>query len=281
MGKVRIVTDSTADIPIEIAERMGIVVIPLKVHFGTNVFRDGIDITTEEFITRIRAESHLPTTSQPSPGEFVAVYEKMISQGEQIISIHLSSHLSGTFQSARTAKAIVDSKDIYVVDSKSASLGLGLIILSAAKAAQEGLNLREILALVHEKIERMKLVFLVDTLEYLQRGGRIGKAGALIGSLLRIKPILGLEDGQVIPLERVRGEAKAMERLVEIIAESTNQSKWYNCWVAYGNSKDKAVQLQANLSQVLQCESPMITRIGSVIMSHVGPELIGVAVCPE
>lgn len=281
MGRIRIVTDSTADLPKETADRLGIIVVPLKVNFGHDVYRDGADLTPSEFITRLKRETDLPTTSQPSPGEFVAVYEKLIAKGDTVISIHISGKLSGTVQSAKTAKTMTDSRDIYVIDSKTASMGLGLIVLAAAKAAEEGLSLREILSMVNEKIERSFVIFLVQTLEYLEKGGRIGKASTLLGSILKIKPILTIEDGQVIPLEKARGESKAIERISEIIAERTDSSRWYKCAFVYGDNYGGALKLKERLSEVLNSEKPLVTELGPVIMAHVGPELIGIAICPE
>lgn len=282
MTKVRIVTDSTADIPKEIIEELGIIVVPLKVSFGTEVYRDGVDITSAAFISRLQDSTILPTTSQPSPGEFVAVYEKLIAKGDTIISIHISGKLSGTMQSAQTAKTVTDSRNIYIIDSKSASLGLGLIVIAAAKAAREGRSVHEILSMVKEKVDNSFILFLVETLDYLEKGGRIGKANALLGSLLKIKPILTIDDeGQVIPLEKVRGTNKALQRISQIVAERINDSKRYSCAMVYGNDFTSVIKLKEQLLPVLQCDNILMNEIGPVITAHTGPDLIGVIVSPE
>jgi DegV family protein with EDD domain len=200
---------------------------------------------------------------------------------ESIISIHLSGKLSGTVQSAKTAKTITDYRDIYVIDSKTASMGLGLIVLAAAKEAYEGRSVRDVLSTVNDKIEKSFVVFLVDTLEYLEKGGRIGKAGNVLGTLLKIKPILTIEDGQVVPLEKVRGEIKAIEQMTRCISERTDNTRWYNCAFVYGNRYKSLNRLREKVLDVIKCEDPLTTEIGAVIMSHVGPELIGVAICPD
>lgn len=282
MRKVRIVTDSTADIPRHIADELGIMVIPLKISFGREIYRDGVDILSGEFIKKMERADEFPTTSQPSPGEIVAVYEKIISKGESVISIHLSGKLSGTVQSARTAKTMTDSNDIYVIDSRTISMGLGLIVIAAAKAANEGKSVVEILEMVNEKIEKSFLIFLVDTLDYLEKGGRIGKASAFIGTFLKIKPILALNEGQIEPLERVRGKIKAIERIAQIVADETDSSKKYNCALVYGDDYSSAVMLKEYTQKLVNsCEEPLITELGPVIMAHTGPGVAGIILCPE
>lgn len=282
MGKVRVVTDSTADIPKEIVEELGIIVVPLKVNFGSEVYRDGVDISSIDFIRRLREESTLPTTSQPSPGEFVAVYERLIAKGDTVISIHLSGKLSGTVQSAQTAKTMTDSRNIYIVDAKSASLGLGLIVIAAATAAREGKSVREILAIVKERIEKSLVLFVVDTLDFLEKGGRIGKANALLGTLLNIKPILTIdEEGQIVPLEKVRGKSKALERLSQIVMEQIDTSKRYACAMVHGDDYQSIVKLKELLNPALNCHSIIVNEIGPVITAHTGPGLIGLILCPD
>lgn len=281
MNRVRIITDSTADIPNDIVNQLGIIVVPLKVNFGREVYRDGIDISSGDFINRLGREDILPTTSQPSPGEFVAVYEKVIAKGESVVSIHLSGELSGTAQSARTAKTLTDSKDIHIVDSRSVSMGLGLIVMSAAAAAQEGKSVGEILTLVKEKIEKTTVTFLVDTLDYLERGGRIGKASAFLGSILKIKPILAIDDGQIVPIERARGKSKALERISRMVSENVDTSKRYMCSLVYGNDYSSIITLRDLIQQKVKCSDPVIAELGPVIMAHAGPGVIGIVLCPD
>lgn len=281
MSRVRIVTDSTADLPKEIIHQLGIIVVPLKVTIGEKVYRDGVDISSGEIIKRLEHDGIMPATSQPSPGEFVAVYEKLIAKGESVISIHLSGKLSGTVQSAQTAKTMTDAKNIFIVDSKTASMGLGLIVVAAAKAAQEGKIAREILAMVKDLVDKSFVLFLVDTLDYLEKGGRIGKAAAFLGSLLKIKPILTVDkEGQVVPLEKVRGRAKALERMAQIIEEKIDMTRHYECAFLYGNDCEGAFKLEEYVLSVLNCNNSTISELGPVILSHTGPGLIGVAVQP-
>ncbi|MDT3700288.1 MAG: DegV family protein [Thermincola sp.] len=282
MGKVRIVSDSTADIPGKIINDLGIIVVPLKVSSGGEVYRDGVDITSKEVVSRMLRGDIQPTTSQPSPGEFVAVYENLIAKGETVISIHLSGKLSGTVQSAQTAKSIVDNRELYVVDSKSASMGLGLIVIAAAKAAAQGMSARGILDLIKKKIENHFILFFVDTLEYLEKGGRIGKANAFLGTLLKIKPILTVdEEGQVTPLEKVRGKIKAFERIASIVAERTDNTKSYECALLGVNDAEAIEKLRQCVAPVLNCDDIMVAELGPVIVSHTGPGTIGIVVSPK
>jgi DegV family protein with EDD domain len=282
MCKVRIVTDSTADIPRKLVNELGIVVVPLKVSLGDQVYRDGVDITSQEILAGMMKGDIHPTTSQPSPGEFVAVYENLIAKGETVISIHLSGKLSGTVQSAQTAKTMTDSREIHVVDSKSASMGLGLIVIAAARAAAEGMDYREILHLVKEKTEKHFILFLVDSLEYLEKGGRIGKANAFLGTLLKIKPILTVDgEGQVVPLEKVRGKMKAFERMAAIIAERTDRTGSYECALLGVNDEESMAKLSQLVEPILNCDEFKIAELGPVILSHTGPGTVGIVVCPK
>jgi DegV family protein with EDD domain len=282
MNKVRIVTDSTADLPQEIIDEYGIIVVPLKVSFGKNVYRDGVDINPRGFIDLLEKSNDFPFTSQPSPGEFVAIYEKLASKKETIISIHISGKLSGTVQSANTAKTMTDSKDIYVIDSKSTSMGLGLIVIEAAKAAKEGKSAGEIVFMVKDKIEKTLVVFLVDTLEYLEKGGRIGKASALLGSLLKIKPVLAVDDkGQVYPVDKVRGTAKAIERINKLVADTTDNTKIYNCAFVFGSDNTDVIKLKDAILPTINYRNVYTGNIGPVVMVHTGPRLIGVVLCPD
>ncbi|UQZ87261.1 DegV domain-containing protein [Paenibacillus konkukensis] len=192
---------------------MNIELIPLKVHFGVETYKDSVDMGPEAFFEKLAASASLPTTSQPSPVEFVEAYKRAGASGASVISIHLSSRMSGTYQSALLAKSMLeeDGCDLSVVDSRTASYGIGMLVVCAAEAAREGRSKEEILEMIDTIRRQTKIYFLVDTLEYLQKGGRIGKAAALLGSLLNIKPILSIsEEGEVFPVDKVRGQKKAM-----------------------------------------------------------------------
>lgn len=276
---VKIVTDSTADLPAGIAAKHGITVVPLKVFFGEEGYRDGVDITPEMFYRKLREAKTLPTTSQPAPAEFTEVYRELARDGSPVLSLHLSLGLSGTYQSAVIGAAAAEGADVTVLDTRSASIGLGLIALEAAKAAKAGLGKEEILQLVRRAIAANHIILLVDTLEYLQKGGRIGKAQALLGSLLNIKPILILRGGQVEPLEKVRGQAKAVRRLAELAAAEVNSNDKVVVSIAHAAAPEaaaalleKAAPLFANLADIF------IAEVGPVIGTHVGPGTLGVII---
>ncbi len=274
MGKVRIVTDSTADIPLEERERLGITMIPLKIHFGEETYLDAVTIGADEFYKKLKASSALPTTSQPSPLEFSEVYERILTEepDTSIISIHLASVLSGTYQSATIAQSMLEgSVDISVVDSKSASFGIGCQVVRAAEMAEAGHSKREILDELKRLREGLHLYFLVDTLEYLQKGGRIGKASALIGSILNIKPILTLDDnGGVMPKEKVRGTKKAMNRIIELLKEDFGDAPV--CMIlAWTDEKAVTMELEERLKQEMNIKHISYTTVGAVIGTHTGP----------
>ncbi|MDX9872280.1 MAG: DegV family protein, partial [Clostridia bacterium] len=215
MATVKIVTDSTADLPAALRSAYDITVMPLKVIFKDEIYREGVDITIPAFFEKLAGTEQLPTTSQPSPAEFQEVYEELTADGSTVISMHISSKMSGTIQSAMLAKKNLPDRDIRVIDSGKVTMALGLGVLVGARAAQAGRSADEVEALVQEMFNhKIKIYFMVDTFENLQKGGRIGKAAALLGTLLNIKPILTVEDGLVAPFEKVRGKTKAVERLV-------------------------------------------------------------------
>lgn len=276
---VRIVTDSTADLPAEIVTRYGITVVPLQVLFGAESFRDGVDIHPELFYRKLREAKELPTTSQPSPTEFAAVYRELARDGSPVVSLHLSLELSGTYQSARIGAAGVDGADITVIDTRSASIGLGLIVLEAAKAAQAGKSKEEIIFLLERLIAGSHLLLVVDTLEYLQKGGRIGKAQALLGSLLSIKPILILRDGVVTPLEKVRGQAKALTLLAELAAAEVSPDDRVIVSVAHAAAPEAAEALKTKIKPLFPNLAAIFTNeVGPVIGTHVGPGTLGIIV---
>ncbi len=281
MNHVRIVTDSTADLPKELIAKYEITVVPLKVIFnGKETLKDGVDIETEQFYRRQVEKKEMSGTSQPTPVEFASVYNKLAVGGHSIISIHISSALSGTSQSARLAKEMVPGADIEVIDSQLASVGLGLIVLEAAKAAKEGKTKEYILKEIYNMISKTQVYFVVDTLEYLSRGGRIGKAQAFLGTILNIKPILYLKDGIVQPYEKVRGKSRAIERLVQIVKEKTNGQK-IKCFLAHGMNPAGLEQLLRKVRSQLNCDEPVVSTLGAVIGTHTGPGVVGIVFMSE
>lgn len=282
MSQVRIVTDSTADIPAELRERLDIAMVPLKVLFGQEVLRDAVDIGPEQFYTRLTESNDMPTTSQPSPVDFQELYQKLAEEGDgPIISIHLSSKMSGTYQSAVLAKSMIEGDtDIEVVDSRSASYGNGLLVVAAAEAAKQGKSKEEILELIAKLRKTQRLYFLVDTLEYLQKGGRIGKAAALFGSLLNIKPILSVApEGDVYSVDKVRGQKKAMNRIVDLLKQDLG-GKPIHLILAYTTVREPVEELRALIAQHFTLESVHYTHIGPVIGTHVGPGTVAAFAVP-
>lgn len=277
MGQVRVVTDSTSSIPRELAEKYHIEVVPLRVLFGNEAFAEDIDISKDEFYARLKQAKELPRTSQPSAGEFAAVYERLGREADGIISIHISSKLSGTFASAEAARAMLPGLKLNVIDSGVVSMALGLLVLRAAEAAAEGRSLDEVTALVETLRPRMRVSFVVDTLEFLQKGGRIGGAAALVGSLLHVKPILTLRDGRVEPLERVRTKRRAVERLIHLLKEETKAGGRLHIAVLHGQAPKEAEALVQRLCETFGLDEIHIGEVGPVIATHTGPGVVGVA----
>jgi DegV family protein with EDD domain len=274
---VQVVTDSTADLSPEAVRDLGIHVVPLNVHFGDTVYKDGVDLSTDEFLTKLAASPRLPTTSQPSAGAFSEVYRRLSQEGKEILSVHISSKLSGTVSSALLAKDMVSDTGcrIEVVDSTVASMGLGLHAIEVARAAKDGATLDEVASLLrHDLIPRTHIVLFVDTLEYLQKGGRIGRAQAFLGTMLSVKPMLTVTDGEIHPLERVRTRSRAVERLHEYVGEF---SSLRHLAVFHSTTPDEAQALAERLS-VFHPQETHLGKYGPVIATHIGPGAMGVIV---
>lgn len=278
MPRVNIVTDSTVDLPAHVAEAYGLTMVPLKVLFGREVLRDGVDLTNEEFYKRLAAEK--ASTSQPSPAEFLEVYRRLSTGGNSIISLHISAQLSGTVQSATLARSMLSAAPIEVLDTKLTSIALALIALPAAQAAAAGADKNTVLGLCQELISTTQVFFMVDTLEYLQRGGRIGRAQALLGSILSIKPILRLQDGVVTPVDKVRGRVKAMEALIRLAAQGREAHGEFTYGVVWGNDAVLRDQFLQQVEAALGQPPFIVVQTGAVIGSHVGPGLVGIAFHP-
>ncbi len=283
MSKVRVVTDSTADIPAETRESLGIEMVPLKVHFGEEAYRDYLDIMPAEFYGKLREAKELPTTSQPSPVDFLNVYKRLLEEDPEteIISVHLSSSLSGTYQSAVLAKSLLeDQSNITIVDSKSASYGIGIIVEEMAKAARDGKSKEECLALYEPLRQEPRLYFLVDTLEYLHKGGRIGRASALVGSLLQVKPILSLDEtGTIYSVDKVRGQRKALARIVDLF-EQDLKGKSIQLTIVHADAREIAELASELIKERFDVTDTRYAMLGPVIGTHVGPGTIGIFAVP-
>jgi DegV family protein with EDD domain len=220
---------------------------------------------------------NLPTTSQPSVGEFLEVYRSLAGQAEAIVSIHISSELSGTVASALAAREMLHDVPVHVVDSRSASMGLGMIALAAARAAAEGHNAEQVVAVAEQLVPRMNVIFVVDTLEYLHKGGRIGGATAFLGSLIQIKPILHLDKGRIEALDKVRSRRKAMDRLMEIVAEHAGGGGSLHASVIHAQAKEEAETIRDRVSGAFRFAELYMAGVSPAIGTHVGPGTVGIA----
>ena len=271
---IRIVTDSAADLPPELVRQWDITVVPCNVVVGDVSYKDGVDISADEFYRKLVANPQLPTTSQPSAADFQAVYEELVEQGHSIVSIHLSAKLSGTLNSAEQARDSIGAADIQIIDSQLASIPMGLVVLAAAQLAQNGGSSQEIADQVRRDLPLTQCYFLLDTLEYLQKGGRIGKAQAFLGNMLNVKPILGLRDGEVHPVERPRNRQRGIRRLLELAHQAAPLRQLA---VIYSTEPEVAVELRLGLTDLLPEDQIVTTRYGATLGTYLGPKAVGLA----
>ncbi len=273
---VKIVTDSLSDITDDLAQELGITVVPLTVFFGHESFLDRVTITTDEFYHRLAHGTVWPTTTQPPPGDFINVYNKLAKETDEILVVTLSSKLSGTYQSALQAKDMMEGKcRIEIIDSLKVAMSLGLIVISAAKAAQTGANLDEVADLVRKAMPRSHLIAYFDTLKYLAKGGRIGKAQGLLGALLSIKPILTIKDGEMSPVTKLRSRAAGMDYLYNSVA---GFPKIEELAVEHATTPDDADKLVERFSSVFPKERIYRSTISPVVGTHAGPDALAVSV---
>jgi DegV family protein with EDD domain len=275
---VRVVTDSTADLPATVIQEWGIIVIPLCVNFGTEVYRDGADLQPDDFYRKLASSSTLPTTSVPPPGTFTEVYEKLSKNGTEVVSIHLSHKFSGTYDCAQLAAKEVGNKRIEVIDSLAVSMGLGLLVIAAARAAKAGASLEEVTALVRWSMKRCYLMGVLDTLEYLQKGGRIGRAQAFLGHVLNIKPLLAVRDGEVQPLERVRTRRRALNRLCQLALE---RQPFEEVAILHSAASQEAELVAEKLALAFPRGRMQLAQFGPVMGTHIGPGAVGIAVLQQ
>lgn len=277
MEKIALVTDSTADLTTTMKEDFKAHIIPLKIYFEKKEYLDG-ELTSEEFYQKLEFASKLPRSSQPSPGDFIALYEKLLKQYDKIISIHLSGALSGTVNAARLASEALQ-KNIFVVDSKSISLGIGILVGEAARCIREGLYTSRILERLQIVRNNSETLFTLNTLEYLHKGGRIGKVAGLLGSILNIKPVVQVNnEGIYIPVGKARSQNKALEQIVKQIQQLSKGRKIKTLAVAHGAASDAADKLRIALEQTFQIKVAFFTQVGAVIGVHTGPGTVGAAV---
>jgi DegV family protein with EDD domain len=278
--RVAIVADTTGYLPAEMVARLGIHLVSLYVNWDDASEREADMPNFDDFYARLRTADRLPTTSQPSIGDFLAVYEPLVGQGLDVVSVHISGGISGTLESARQAKEQLAGRAdrVTVIDSERACGGMGLMALAGAKVAQAGGSREDVLARIDETRTSLKMWFAVDTLEYLRRGGRIGAASAWLGSALKIKPILTL-DKEITPIERVRTGAKAIARLIEYAEQ--RHADGADAWVVqHIQAPDEAQRLIDATREIMGCDPVFVSEVGPVIGAHVGPGLLGVGGVP-
>jgi len=270
-----IVLDSTADFPDAAKQFPNWRVVPLYVNFGMDSFRDGADLTAEQFYTRLRASTELPTTSQPTPRDFLSCYAELAGY-ERILSLHLAATLSGTFQSAGTAATELGDGRVRTIDTETASAGITLLAMAIQRRLDRGTTDEE----VDELVERFKIehgmLFTVDTLEFLARGGRIGRAKAFAGGLLQVKPILSIRKGEVIPIKRVRGARKAFQEFVDALESETKDEPALRVGVAHAAAPERALELEKMVRDLRpQAQIDIETMLGAVLGAHAGPGTVG------
>ena len=273
---IKVVTDSTSDLPADVAESLGIEVVPLNVHFESDVYKDRVNLMPDAFYDKLINGDILPTTSQPSVGEFIDVYERLGSDADGIVSVHISEKLSGTMNSARLASQQANADcPIEVVDTFQVSMGVGICAMEAAEVANSGGDMNQVILAARNAVTRSQCFFMLETLEFLQKGGRIGKAQALIGNLLKIRPMLMLQEGEVHPLGRERTRRKGIAKLVDTVEELAPIS---GLAVMYSTGPDEAQTLAQNISKfMIEDRKPMMLQIGPVIGTYAGPDTLGIA----
>ncbi len=277
MKRIAIVTDSTSDIPQELAQSLGITVIPLMVNFGMKQYRDGIDIKSDQFYQMLAQAEQLPTTSQPSPAEFQQLYESLLQDHHSVISIHLSAGLSGTLSSAIAAQQMVTG-DVHLVDSRSISLGIGDLVYEAVELVQMGLEAEAVVKRLLDKRSQMEVLFTLDTLEYLHKGGRIGRVKATMGSLLNIKPIVRVVDGIYVTAGKARRQEQALKAMTDLFITLADGRQVKRIAVAHGAAPEAASRLTKLLQQAFQLEVGLVTQVGPVIGVHTGPGTVGACI---
>ncbi len=281
---IKIITDSTCAMSPDFLHQRNIEMVPLKVNFGNDeTYDEIIGISNQEFYQRLITENVFPSTSQPSAGEFKVAFERAATPNDQLLVLTLSSKLSGTFSSAQTAASMSPHIPITLFDSRSVALGLGLMVATASDMAQAGRSLDEILARLEQMRRDMRIFFIVDTLEYLRKGGRIGGAAAFVGSILKIKPILTFIDGVIEPFDKVRTKRKALARILELLkAAVPDPNMPVQIGVMHAAAETEVQPLEAQVRAIFPNVQRAITgEIGPVLGAHGGPGLLGAGVCPE
>lgn len=275
MEKVALVTDSTADLPLSYYEQNDVTMVPLTTRFGEETFLDWVELLPHDFFKRLREAKELPKTSQPSAAQFAEAYQKLAATHDHIISLHLSAKLSGTIESAETAKKMVEGVEITIIDTKIISVGIGLIVDALVRARSEGSSASELAGLANSLMPKIKCVGALQTLKYLELGGRIGKAQRMLGSLLDVKPLLTIEDGIIAPYKKARGSKKALQELVASIQEESSGEKPLRIGLAHADNPENLDYVKTLIEEAGIKHHPHLeSYVGSVIGTYAGPDAI-------
>jgi DegV family protein with EDD domain len=272
----RVVADTTCGLPLDVAQQLGIPLIPQIIHFGDDSFREGVDMDHAAFMARLQSGRDLPKTAAPYPGDFLEFFEAAASAGEPVVCVHPSSEVSGTVRSALTARESFPEADIRVIDTRTIAGPLASMVMAAGRLASSGGTADQVEALVSEMMPRARIYFLVDTLEYLQRGGRIGGASALIGTLLQIKPILTFSNGRVNPFEKERTKKRALARVKEVVLAEAAHGKDAHLTVMHTGASEEAAELAEELKTALGADDAMVMTLVPAVVTHAGPGTLAI-----
>jgi DegV family protein with EDD domain len=274
MAIVQVVTESTADIPAGMAARLGITVVPSYVVFGTETYRDGVDLSREQFYAKLATTDVIPTTATPPPGFYEEVYRQLAKETDEIISIHLAARLSGLYNVASMAAASISGARIAVIDSEQVTMGYGWLAVAAAEAARRGETMKQIVTMVEQAKLRSHVLAVLDTLEFVYRGGRVSWSQAMLGTLLRIKPIIEVQAGEVKLVERTRTHAHSLDQLIKLVQRLGHLDR---AIVLHTNAPDRAERLADRLQEITPDWERLIGQAGVTVASHAGPGAVGIA----
>ena len=281
MSKIAVVTDSVACLQKDLVEKHNIYVAPVHIMWGKTSYRDGVDMTVHEFYTRLRKSKTLPTTSSAIQGEFLQIYEELKGKVDGIVTIVLSGSLGAAYSSACNAREMVGGVPIEIIDSRTAMTAQGFMALRAAEAASAGKSIKKILQIVNALIPKTHIFWAMETLEYMRRGGRVSLPQAVLANWLNIKPIVGIEEGKVAPLDRVRSKPKAVQKLLELMAEKVTGTGPLHVGVIHGDAPKEAEQLATKIRDRYKVAEMTFSEITPVVGTHIGPDTLGIALYSE
>lgn len=273
---IRIVTDSSSDLNVELEKKYNIIVVPLTVNFEDAIYKDRDEIKSKEFFEKLSNANKIPYTSQVNPKTFVDVFKTILDNGDEVLGIFLSSELSGTNNSAEVAKNMLKSEKISIIDSRVVSLSLGLLVVKAAEMVEQGKSINEIVEILSENKKNMKSIIIVDTLDYLRKGGRLTASKAFIGGILNLKPILTFEDGKLIPKDSVRGRKKALKWVKNWIAENSFDLSKKTIYILHASDDQYLQELKKILVNEYNASNIIESEVGAIVGTHCGPGAIGI-----